>query len=244
MSVLTVTPPVRALVRKEWREFRHHRMILMTATMLPMAFLVLPILNLVFYSEARAPGGVNLAVGQAMFCFFLMPVIVPATMAAYAVVGERDQGTLEPLLTLPMSNRQFLAGKALAILGPALAMSLGIYAAYMAVVAVGVHSEVRDSALDWTWAMGMVTVAPLLALFSTLIGVTFSARAKDVRVAEHLSGLVLLPSMLPVLLVVTRTIPATPVTWLVFASVVAVIDLLLWRGALRGFDRERAISTV
>ena len=244
MSVLAVAPPVRALIRKEWREFRHHRMILMTATMLPIAFLVLLILNLVFYSAERAPGGVNLAVGQAMFCFFLMPVIVPATLAAYAVVGERDQGTLEPLLTLPMSNRQFLAGKVLAILGPTLVMSLGIYAAYMAVVAAVVHSEVRGSALDWTWVLGMVTVAPLLAAFSTLIGVTFSARARDVRVAEHLSGLVLLPSMLPVLLVVTRTIPATALTWLVFALAVAAIDAVLWRGALRGFDRERAISTV
>ncbi|GMV86071.1 MAG: hypothetical protein AMXMBFR80_19260 [Dehalococcoidia bacterium] len=243
MSLVAVAPPVRALVRKEWREFRHHRMILMTATILPVAFLVLPILNLVFFDLDRAPGGVNLAVGQAMFCFFLTPVIVPATMAAYGVVGERDQGTLEPLLTLPMTDRQFVAGKALAIVAPTIAMTFGIYTAYMGVVVAAVHSEVRDPALDWTWTFGLVLMTPLLALFSTLIGMTFSARAKDVRVAEHLSGLVLLPGMLPILLVVTRTIPATVVTWLVFAALVAAVDLLLWRGAAQGFDRERAIST-
>ncbi|HML98180.1 MAG TPA: ABC transporter permease subunit [Tepidiformaceae bacterium] len=243
MSLVAVAPPVRALVRKEWREFRHHRMILMTATILPIAFLVLPILNLVFFDLDRAPGGVNLAVGQAMFCFFLTPVIVPATMAAYGVVGERDQGTLEPLLTLPMTDRQFVAGKALAIVAPTIAMTFGIYTAYMGVVVAAVHSEVRDPALDWTWTFGLVLMTPLLALFSTLIGMTFSARAKDVRVAEHLSGLVLLPGMLPILLVVTRTIPATVVTWLVFAALVAAVDLLLWRGAAQGFDRERAIST-
>jgi EamA domain-containing membrane protein RarD len=72
---------------------------------------------------------------------------------------------------------------------------------------------------------------------------TFSARAKDVRVAEHLSGLVLLPGMLPILLVVTQTIPATVVTWLVFAGLVTAVDLLVWRVAARGFDRERVIST-
>lgn len=243
MSLVAVAPPVRALVRKEWREFRHHRMILMTATILPIAFLVLPILNLVFFDLDRAPGGVNLAVGQAMFCFFLTPVIVPATMAAYGVVGERDQGTLEPLLTLPMTDRQFVAGKALAIVAPTIAMTFGIYTAYMGVVVAAVHSEVRDPALDWTWTFGLVLMTPLLALFSTLIGMTFSARAKDVRVAEHLSGLVLLPGMLPILLVVTRTIPATVVTWLVFAGLMVAVDLLLWRGAARGFDRERVIST-
>jgi ABC-2 type transport system permease protein len=243
MSVMTVAPPVRALMRKEWREFRHHRMILTTATILPIAFLILPILNLVFFDIDRAPGGVNVAVGQAMFCFFLTPVIVPATMAAYGIIGERDQGTLEPLLTLPMSDRQFLAGKVLAIVIPTIAMSLAIYVAYMGVVAAAVHSEVRGPALDWTWAFGMVMLAPLLALFSTLIGMTFSARAKDVRVAEHLSGLVLLPGMLPILLVVTRTIPATVVTWVVFAAAVGLVDLVLWRSAQRGFDRERVIST-
>ncbi len=104
MSVITVAPPVRALIRKELREFRHHRMILMTATVLPIAFLVLPILNLVFFDAVRSPGGVDVAVGQAMFCFFLTPVIVPAALAAYAIIGERDQGTLEPLLTLPLSH--------------------------------------------------------------------------------------------------------------------------------------------
>ncbi len=243
MSRVSVAPPVRALVRKEWREFRHHRMILLTATILPIAFLVLPILNLVFFDIDRAPGGVNLAVGQAMFCFFLTPVIVPATMAAYGVVGERDQGTLEPLLTLPMTDRQFLAGKVLAIVGPTIGMTLAIYAAYMGVVAAAVHSEVREPALDWTWAFGLVLTTPALALFSTLIGMTFSAKAKDVRVAEHLSGLVLLPGMLPILLVVTQTIPATVVTWLAFAGLVAAIDLLVWRIAARGFDRERVIST-
>ena len=168
---------------------------------------------------------------------------LPATMAAYGIVGERDQGTLEPLLTLPMSDRQFLAGKVLAIVVPTVAMSLGIYAAYMLVVAGTVHSEVRGPALDPIWPMGMVLVAPLLALFSTLIGMTFSARAKDVRVAEHLSGLVLFPGMLPILLVVTRTIPVTIVTWAVFAALAAAIDLALWRTAQRRFDRERVIST-
>jgi hypothetical protein len=48
--------------------------------------------------------------------------------------------------------------------------------------------------------------------------------------------------MLPVMLVVTRTLPATPLTWLAFATFVAVIDFGLWRLALRAFDRERAIA--
>jgi len=244
MTAFAVAPPVRALIRKELREYRHHRMILLTATILPVFFLVLPIANLLVFDPSNAVGGLDLAVGQAMFCFFLSPVIIPATMAAFAVIGERDQGTLEPLMTLPLSDRQFLVGKTLAIVAPTVAMSWTIYFVYMLVVLAAAQGEVRAAMLDWTWPFGFLLLAPLMATFSTLVGVAFSARAKDVRVAEHLSGLVLLPSMLPVMLIVTRTIPANVVTWLVFASVVAAVDFLLWRAALKAFDRERAISTV
>ena len=243
MSVVQIAPPVRALVRKELREYRHHRMIVLTATILPIAFLFLPVMNLVLYDADRAIGGVDFAVGQAMFCFFLTPVIIPATMAAYSVIGERDQGTLEPMLTLPMDDREFLAGKVLAIVLPAVGATWLIFSIYYVMVLAVVGEPVRGAAMDPTWVFAMLLMAPLMAVFSTLTGMAFSARSKDVRVAEHLSGLVLLPSMFPILLVVTNAIPATVLTWLVLAGVVGLVDAGLWRVALRAFERERAIST-
>jgi hypothetical protein len=42
----------------------------------------------------------------------LTPVLVPATMSAFSVVGEREQGTLEPVLTTPVSRSELLTGKA------------------------------------------------------------------------------------------------------------------------------------
>ncbi|MCC7366268.1 MAG: ABC transporter permease [Dehalococcoidia bacterium] len=242
MTTLQVSMPVRALVRKELREYRRHRMIMLTAVILPIAFLVLPIVNLVLFNAETSLGGVDLAVGQAMFCFFLTPVIIPATMAAFSVIGERDQGTLEPLLTLPLSDREFLAGKVFAIVAPAVLVSFGIYLVYTGIAFVGTEGEIRAATLDWTWPFGFFLLTPLLAGFSTLAGMAFSVRARDIRVAEHLSGLVLLPSMLPLMLVVTQAIPARPVTWLALAAALVLIDATLWRLALRAFDRERAIS--
>ncbi len=43
-------------------------------------------------------------------------------VAAYAVVGERQQGTLEPVLTTPVRREEFLLGRALA----SFVVSLGI----------------------------------------------------------------------------------------------------------------------
>jgi hypothetical protein len=43
-----------------------------------------------------------------------IPVLVPAVLAAYSVVGERLQGTLEPVLGTPIRREELLLGKALA----------------------------------------------------------------------------------------------------------------------------------
>ena len=39
------------------------------------------------------------------------PCACPGLLAAYAVVGERQQATLEPLLTTPISREELLLGK-------------------------------------------------------------------------------------------------------------------------------------
>ena len=66
MTAFPIAPPVRALVRKELLEYRHHRMIVLTATILPVVFLILPMANLALFDPDRSVGGTNLAVGQAM----------------------------------------------------------------------------------------------------------------------------------------------------------------------------------
>jgi ABC-type Na+ efflux pump permease subunit len=42
---------------------------------------------------------------------------VPTFVAACAVVGERQQGTLEPVLTTPIRREELLLGKARLITG-------------------------------------------------------------------------------------------------------------------------------
>jgi ABC-2 type transport system permease protein len=242
MKGTLVSPAVKALMRKELREYRNHRMILISAILLPLAFLFLPMVALVALPADATPTKINLAVGQAIFCFFLTPIIIPATMAAFSVIGERDQGTLEPVLTLPLTDRQFLAGKMAPIVSAATLMAWGVYAGYMLFAALLVHGPARAAAMDPTWTVGILAMAPALALFSTLVGMTISARARDIRVAEHMSGLVLFPGLAPILLIASRTVPVNLLTWAVFFTVVASLDATLMALALRLFVRERALA--
>jgi ABC-type Na+ efflux pump permease subunit len=60
-------------------------------------------------------------------------VSVPAVLSAYSVVGEREQGTLEPVLITPIRREEFLIAKALAAFVPALVISYTIFGIFLAV---------------------------------------------------------------------------------------------------------------
>jgi ABC-2 type transport system permease protein len=233
--------PVRALIRKELREYRSHRMILITALGMPSVFMLLPFLNLIGL-QPEEQKQIDIAVGQAMFAFFLAPVIVPAALAAYSIVGEREQDTLEPLLTLPMTERQLITGKVLGVMAPAVTISIAVYLGYVLISLAAVHGPQRDEALDPIWAVGIISMAAPLSLYSTLLGMAVSSRAKDLRVAEQLAGMFIIPSMAPVALVTFQVVPVTLLTWAAFFGIVAVVDVLLMGLVLRMFERERAVA--
>src|SRR5207249_4744901 len=76
-----------------------------------------------------------------------IPALVPAALAAYAVVGERQQGTLEPVLTTPIRREEFLLGKALASLLPSIVVAYAVYTAVLACVGLFARPSVASALL-------------------------------------------------------------------------------------------------
>ena len=77
-----------------------------------------------------------------------IPVLAPAMLAAYAVAGERQQGSLEPVLTTPIRREEFLLGKALAALVPSVAIAYVVYAVFLACVALFAQPAVAAAVLQ------------------------------------------------------------------------------------------------
>jgi ABC-type Na+ efflux pump permease subunit len=94
-----------AVIRKELAEFRRNRFILTTAAVLPIVFLVSPTAQIVALKATSLSTVLERRVETALFLPLLIPVFVPSLLSAYAVVGEREQETLEPVLTTPISRR-------------------------------------------------------------------------------------------------------------------------------------------
>jgi ABC-2 type transport system permease protein len=85
-----------AVIRKELAEFRRNRLIVVTAAMLPVIFLIGPTATILSIKASALSTTLDKRVDYALFLPLMVSVLVPAVMSAYSVVGEREQGTPRP----------------------------------------------------------------------------------------------------------------------------------------------------
>jgi ABC-type Na+ efflux pump permease subunit len=237
------TGRLAAVVRKEFREYRRTRSIVGTMVVLPLIFLVEPAIAIFRLSSSASASAVDKAVGTTFLLLLVAPALIPAVIAAYSVVGEREQGTLEPLLTTPVRREELLLGKALATIVP----SVGIAYVLFAVIEVSArffasNAEVAPALWQAPHVLAEVLFAPLLAGWSTWVGIGISVRASDVRVAQQLSTLASLPPLGVVALVAYNVFTPSITLAVVFALVLLAADVVLWRVVSAMFDRERLIT--
>ena len=236
------TSRVRAIVHKELRDFRRNRFIMGTMTVMPVIFVILPITNMFTIAASAPPGRIDKFVGLTVLYLLLIPALVPATVAAYAIVGEREQGTLEPLLTTPVRREEFLLGKALAAFIPTIVIAYAMYGLVLGVIAAFAHQNVADDIFQAPRIVAQLLFTPLLAAWSIWAGIAISVRANDVRVAQQLGSLASLPPLAVTALMGFGVIQPTLGLSLAFGAALLVVDLLAWRVVATMFDRERLIT--
>src|ERR1017187_8086621 len=230
---------VRAIFRKELREYRHNGSIVSTMAVIPLIFVIPPMIQ-AFALPASAASALQHE--DPLLYMLGIPAIVPALVAAYAVVGERQQGTLEPVLTTPIGREEFLLGKALAALVPSLAISYAVLALFLGCVELFAHPGIAPALLRAPDLLAQLFFTPLLAAWSIWLGIAISARSRDVRVAGQLSLLASLPSVAVTTLLALDVIHATLGLALGGAALLLVLDGLGWRIRLAAFDPERLIT--
>ncbi len=233
---------IRAVMRKEFQEYRRNRFIIYTMGTLPLIFTALPVISLFSISNSTPPSVVRTQVAITLLLLLVIPVVLPATIAAYSVIGERDQGTLEPLLTTPVSREEFLLGKSLAATIPTVGVAYGFFIVLVVAIRLGASSVVAHAVWQPSWFLAELLFAPLLAAWSVWVGTAISARSSDVRVAQQLGTLASLPALVLPLLMSLQVFKPTATVAVVIAVALAVIDIGAWRIVSKMFDRERLIT--
>lgn len=237
MSVNTTR--VLALYRKELREYRRSSSIVATMAVIPLAFVIFPLLEVVFLPASAADA---LRTANPLVILLGIPALVPSVLAAYAVVGEREQGTLEPVLTTPIQREELLLAKALAVLVPSLAVAYAVYAFFLTCTRLFAQPAVAAAVLRGPALLAPLLFTPLLTTWSIWVGIAISTRASDVRVAQQLGAVVGLPAILVAYLIAFNVIHVTPGLAVGGAVALLVLDGIGWRIVSAAFDRERLIT--
>ncbi|MFW9910919.1 MAG: ABC transporter permease subunit [Candidatus Thorarchaeota archaeon] len=179
-------------------------------------------------------------------------VIVPASMiSANALVGEKEQNTLEPLLCTPLTDRELLIGKVLSSFIPTIALLLGsVLVTEIAtnIILTSVGAEVilfpGVSSLFLLLVAGPILIAAVVSVM-----VLISGKVKRVYEAYQSSGVVvmvfLIPLILPMLSMDTGGNVNINLVWLsnIFTLLIAsVLAIITWTLAIKRFNRDRIVS--
>ena len=233
---------IGAISHKEFRDYRRNRFVIFTMAFLPLVFVTAPMIQLLTIRASISSAKLDTRIGISLLYMLIIPAVVPSTLAAYSVIGEREQGTLEPVLITPIRPEEFLVGKALAALVPTLVIAYTVFGVFLAATALFAYPGVASAVFDRSHLLVQLLFTPLLAGWSIWVGIAISARSADVRVAQQLGVFASLPPLAIVALMSFNEItPSVPLA-LGLAVALLVVDGLGWRAVAAMFDRERLVT--
>ncbi|HLW17966.1 MAG TPA: ABC transporter permease subunit [Actinomycetota bacterium] len=238
-----MTDDVRALsalsgtwvvMRRELRALLQDRR---SVTMMLIFGLLLPIV--IANSAGRATGKPEVILGI-LTEVLVFPYIAGLQAALTAFVGEREHGTLGPLLATPLSNTSIFAGK---LLGAAYLPSL-VTSAVGFVAFIGfLRGKPGDpfTVVPRGALIEMVALSLVAGFAMVVLGLLFGSKAKSVRGAQAITAVVVFPVIFGVQLLALIVVNHTALfAWTVLAGLVVVIVAGLVFAA-RLWNREEAL---
>jgi ABC-type Na+ efflux pump permease subunit len=257
---------IRAIVRKEMLDLRKNRAIVVSMAALPLLLVGIVLGTMAFlggidatlttdeaqqWSRFVTPelaalgprdGFLVALTDQWIFYLMLMPMALPIAISTHGVIGEEQLRALEPLLATPVTTAELIVGKTIAAAWIPIALCWGAYAAVAIGAAFLSSPVVLAHVLRPAWPIGMLTLAPLLAVASTLAGLSASSRFQDPRSAQGVSVVFVLPLMGVAVTIVIGKVFVSPLLMLGASGVLLAVCAALLRLAVRLFARETVLT--
>ena len=234
------------IARHDLALIRKRRSILGALIVLPIAVGVgFPLLVRVIAQTSPPVGAVVLIsfIDAFSFWFVIGGAMLPTSIAAYSVVGEKVEKSLEPLLATPSTDGEILLGKVLAAFLPTMIAIWAGAGLYMALI-----DRITESSLGYLYYPNLTIVAqvfvlaPLVAIVAIEASVAVSARVQDVRSAQQISGVIFLPFIILYVAAEIQAFPLNTTNSFLLAGVLALVALALFSVSRKVFDREEILT--
>ena len=253
---------VRAVCVREWREAMSNKLLVGMTLLPPLVILAAGIVAVAaaavnppserdvqaLYAAAPAVQGLDpkeavqgFIATYFLILFMLIPTVVPLTMAIYSVIGEKASRTLEPLLAAPVGVGELLFAKSLASTIPSVIVTWIAYAIYLASVSSLGSVAAVNAVTAPRWILAIVVMVPLLTLLSVNLGILISTRVNDVRVAQQIGGLVVVPVVGIGIAQVTGQVVLNNDSFIRFSLLLIAADIAVFFLARLAFQRENIL---
>jgi ABC-2 type transport system permease protein len=248
---------VLVILRKEFLEIAQQRILLYSILLPPLLFVVLPFIflqrggNGSRASALKVPSLQGLTVHEYTQglvgtefsnIYILLSMIVPSVIAAYSIIGEKSNHTLEPLLATPVRRWQLLAGKMLSALLPAVVVTWISGGLFIAELAILTDANVVSHVVTAGWLILFLCSTPLLGLIAVAIMTAISSRVNDTRTAQQLSIWAVVPILGLILGELSGQFELTALVAVIATVVLIPLAVLLTWGAAQLFQRETILT--
>jgi ABC-2 type transport system permease protein len=168
----------------------------------------------------------------------IVPVLGSLSLAAQAVIGEKQARALEPLLATPLTTTELLVAKAAAPFGLSMVLLLATFFLYLVGMALWGEPRVWRT-MFWPRTLLMYGVlGPLVSWTALTLAAIVSSRVNDARTAQQLGAFIVLPiTGLFVGQLVGQFLLGIPALLLTALVIVLANLVLTWVG-VRVFQRE------
>ena len=198
----------------------------------------------VFPSAAALPAREQfklLMLEQFNFYLLLIPTMIASTSAAFSIFEEKVSRSLEPLLATPVRTWELLLGKALAGVIPALLITWICGLIFIVGVVLIRWGNLLGDLLTPVWFISLFLLTPAITVLSFMLAVIGSSRAKSAKNAQNFSLFIILPVFVLIALQVTGLVWFNVPLSLLLFLVLALIDYLVLRLAVKLFQREAIV---
>ena len=177
------------------------------------------------------------------FLYVIGAALAPVGIASYSLIGEKVQKSLEPLLATPTTDEEILAGKSIAAFLPAIGATFLGALIFTVLVDLFTHNVLNSLYFpNWNIVIILFIQAPLACLLSVGYNVLVSSRMNDVRTAQQLGSLIILPLGAVYLLSELKVMSLTTDNMWIMAAILLVIDGILFYLVKATFRREEILT--
>ena len=236
---------------KDLHVFRNNKYILYSLIAMPLIMgLILPV-TLIYTLQAQAAvltqtqliESATLFVNMSSSLFILTAVALPTIIASYSFIGEKLEKSLESLLATPTTDGELLFGKSLGAFIPCIgATYIGELIFFIVIDGWSIINLGTLLLPTVYWALVTGIVIPLACVLSVEANIIISSRVNDIRAAQQVGGIIILPILLlTVLPSIIQILPMDTLA-LILSGGLAIADIGLFYLSKATFQREEILT--